>query len=94
MLRRLLAHLRFLVTRRTRDEVDEELRFHLDQQIEANVVAGMSADEARRQALIAFGGVEGAREGCGEVRPGFWMATIVQDVRYGLRGFRRNPSSR
>jgi predicted permease len=91
MLRRLLAQLRSLAVRGTHDEVDEELRFHLEQQIEANVAAGMAADEARRQAFVAFGPVEGTREACREARPGFWIETIVQDVRYGVRGFLRNP---
>jgi len=42
-------------------EIDAELRYHLDEQIEANVGAGMATDEARRQAMLAFGGVEKAR---------------------------------
>ena len=91
MLKRFLTHLRFLVARRAHDEVDEELRFHLDQQIGANIAAGMSPNEARRQALISFGGVGKSREGCREARPGFWMEILAQDVRYGIRGFQRNP---
>jgi predicted permease len=51
----------------------------------------MTADEARRQAMIEFGGVERAREQCYEQRPGWWIGTVAQDVRYALRGFRRNP---
>lgn len=91
MLRELLTRLRFLVARRTHGEVDEELQFHLEQQIAANVAAGMTRREARRQAVIAFGGVERAREECREARPGFRMETLLQDVRYAVRGFRRNP---
>ena len=71
--------------------MDEELEFHLEQQIEANVAAGMTPQEARRQAAIAFGGVERAREECREARPGYRLEMVVQDVRYALRGFRRNP---
>ena len=52
---------------------------------------GMTAREARRQAVIAFGGMERAREDCREVRPGYRVETLLQDVRYSLRGFRRNP---
>jgi len=55
-------------------EVDEELRFHLEQSIATKIAAGMTAQEARRQALIEFGGVERAREQCHEQRPGWWLA--------------------
>jgi len=55
MFKRLLTRLRILRGGRADNEVDEELRFHLQQQVEANVAAGMSVDEARRQALLVFG---------------------------------------
>ena len=71
--------------------MDEELEFHLERQVEANVAAGMTAEEARKQAAIAFGGVERAREQCREERPGYRLEMLLQDVRYALRGFRRNP---
>ncbi len=87
MLNEFLTRLRFFVAGSRRGEVDEEVRFHLDQQIEANIRAGMSPAEARRQAAIAFGGVERAREQCWEERPGYWLETLAQDVRYALRGF-------
>jgi len=92
VLRKLLTTLRFLLAGKTHAEVDEELQFHLEQQIDLNVSAGMAPGEARRQAAIAFGGVERAREGCREQRPGYWLETVLQDVRYALRGFRRNPA--
>ncbi len=91
MSRDFLRRLRFLIQRRTHREVDEELEFHLERQVEANVAAGMTAEEARRQAAIAFGGVERAREQCREERPGYRVEMLLQDVRYALRGFRRNP---
>ncbi len=90
MLREFLTRLRFLINRKTHVEVDEELQFHLEQQVAANIAAGMSPQEARRQAAIAFGGVERAREECREQQPGWWIDTAKQDVRYALRGFRRN----
>jgi putative ABC transport system permease protein len=91
MFRDFPTRLLLLFGRRTHREVDEELEFHLAQQIDANLAAGMTPEEARRQAAIAFGGVERAREECREVRPGYFMETLLQDVRYALRGFRRNP---
>ncbi len=92
MLNELLTRLRFLIAGRSHGEVDEELRFHLEQQTEANLQAGMSDEEARRQAAIAFGGVERTREQCREARPGYWLETLAQDIRYAFRGFRRNPT--
>jgi putative ABC transport system permease protein len=92
MLNELLTRIRFLLRRGSRREVDEEFQFHLERQVEANVAAGMSASEARRQAAIAFGGVERAREECREQRPGYSLETVLQDAGYALRGFRRNPT--
>lgn len=91
MLKEWLTRLRFLIASKPHDEVDEELRFHLEQQTQANLAAGMKPQEAYRQAIIAFGGVERAREQSHEQRPGYLLETVVQDVRYSLRGFRRNP---
>ena len=71
--------------------MDEELRFHLEQATEANIAAGMSPEDAHRHARVLFGGVEAARETCHEQKPGWWLGTLMQDVRYALRGFRRNP---
>ena len=90
-MREFWMRLRFLLQKRNSDEADEELQFHIEQQTEANVAAGMTLEEARRQALIAFGGVEHAREACSEARPGWFLDSLLQDVHYALRGFRRNP---
>src|ERR1039457_2446326 len=91
MLHEFLTRLRFFSAGRSRGEVDEELQLHMEQQIEANIRAGMSPEEARRQAVIAFGGVQRAREQCREERPGYWLETLMQDARYAIRGFRRAP---
>lgn len=87
----LLTRIR-LLPGRSRAEVDEELRFHFDRQVEVNMAAGMTTGEAKRQAAIAFGGFERAREECREQRPGYWLETLLQDAAYALRGFRRNPT--
>ena len=91
MISEILTRLRFLVTAKTQAEVDDELRFHLEHLTEANMAAGMPPEEARRQAAIAFGGVERTREECREQRPGRFMEAVVQDVRYGLRTLRKDP---
>ena len=86
-----LTRLRFFFRRKPSGELDEELQFHLEQATQANIAAGMTPEEARRQARIDFGGIEGAREQTYAQRPGWWMETVLQDIRYALRGFRRNP---
>jgi predicted permease len=90
MMRESLTRLRFLFTRRKPDELDDELRFHVEQSTERNIAAGMTEKEARRQAMIELGGLERTREQAYEQRPGWWLGTVQQDVRYALRGFRRN----
>jgi putative ABC transport system permease protein len=90
MISEILTRLRFLVTPKTQAEVDDELRCHLEHLTEAYLAAGMPPEQASRQAVLAFGGVERAREQCREQRPGRFMETIVQDVRYGLRTLRKD----
>ncbi len=71
--------------------LDEELRFHIDQQTDKNLRAGMSPDEARRQALIKFGGLERFKESTrDEFRPAFFEDSL-RDLRYGVRSLRRAP---
>jgi putative ABC transport system permease protein len=91
MFGRWMLRLRLLFVGKTHREVDEELEFHLEREVEANVAAGMPAKEARRQAVISFGGVQRAREECREERPGYFFETLLQDLGYAVRGFRRNP---
>ena len=86
-----ITRLRFLLFRKKRHEMDEELRFHLEQSVAAKVAAGFTPEEARRQALIEFGGVERAREQCEQQRPGLWINTFAQDLRYGIRVLRKSP---
>ncbi len=91
MLEQWLMRLRFLLAPKPHHEIDEELQFHLEQQAEANVAAGMTPQEARRQAVISFGGVESTKEESHQQRPSFYIETVLQDIRYALRGFARNP---
>jgi predicted permease len=72
-------------------DASDELRFHIEQQTAANVAAGMSPDNARRQAVLQFGAVEGVKESCREERRGFWFETLIADVHHALRVMRKNP---
>jgi predicted permease len=87
-----LRRLGSLVRRQELDaRLDDEIRFHVEKQIEKNRRTGMAPDEARRQALIRFGGVEQMREQTrDEFRAGL-IEHLARDVRYGLRSLRRHP---
>jgi putative ABC transport system permease protein len=71
--------------------LDEEIRFHIDQQTDKNIRGGMTPAEARRQAFIKFGGTEKAKEHTrDEFRPARFE-DFVRDLRYGARALRRAP---
>ncbi|MGW8266546.1 MAG: ADOP family duplicated permease [Longimicrobiales bacterium] len=72
-------------------EMAEELRFHIEMETEKNVRRGMEPGEARRHAMIAFGGVERFGEQARAERGMGWAESLVQDVRYALRQLRRDP---
>jgi hypothetical protein len=72
-------------------DLDEELRAHLDILIEEKVSSGMSPAEARRAALLEFGGVEQTKEQVRASRTGFLLETLWQDLRFGFRMLVRNP---
>ena len=73
------------------EELDAELRLHLERQIAANVSAGMSQAEARRAAMREFGGVEQLKEECRDARKTNYIHDFAQDVRYAGRSLRRTP---
>jgi putative ABC transport system permease protein len=72
-------------------ELDSELRFHVEAQIETNVRAGMPPEAARQAALREFGGVELAKEECRDERGTRWLEDVWQDVHFGLRMLRKSP---
>ncbi len=78
-----------------RDEVDrdldEEMRYHIDRETRANIERGMEPAEARRRALVEFGGVERTKEHVRNEAAGRWLADLVQDARYGGRTLARTP---
>jgi predicted permease len=72
-------------------ELGSELRFHLERQVEENLAAGMTPQEARRAAVREFGGVEQVKEECRDTRRVSFLETLLQDLRYGARMLRKNP---
>jgi predicted permease len=90
--RALAARFRSLFNRnRLDDELDDEVRFHLEMQAEDNVRAGMDPAEAHYSARRAFGGVEAMKEQYREWRAVTVIETAVRDMAYARRTMRRNP---
>src|SRR5579863_6733733 len=86
-----ISRVRFFFAGKSRAAVDDELQFHLERQVEANLTAGMSPEEARRQAGISFGARQRAREQCRTQRPSWSLESFLRDIRYGLRGLLHSP---
>ena len=67
------------------DDIDREMRSHLALQIEANIKAGMSPEEAREKAERSFGNINRAVDAAYDVKGGGLFETLFQDIRYGMR---------
>jgi predicted permease len=86
------ARLRAALARKQLEEnLDEELRTHLEMLAEENVRQEIPPEEARYAALRSFGGVEQVREACREKRGLPMIDVLAQDLRFGLRQLRRSP---
>src|SRR5437899_1711733 len=72
-------------------EVDDELRDHLERKTEEYVAQGMTQEEAHRRARLDLGGVEQTKEKCRDARHLTWFQDLAQDFRYGLRMLRKSP---
>src|SRR5215813_2718576 len=92
MLSKLRTALSALLRRsQAESELDEELRYHIEQQTEQNIRLGMNPDEARCAASKAFGGVEQAKERSRDAQGVRWLEELWQDLRYGARMLAKNP---
>lgn len=92
MLTDLFLRLRSLLRREAvESELDEELRFHFDRQVEKFLESGMSLQEARRNASLLVGGSEQIKEECREARGVRFLENLIQDIRHGLRTLRKSP---
>jgi putative ABC transport system permease protein len=93
MLRRIRKRLRALFHKDTLErELDDELRFHLERDAAQNLQSGMNPEAARYAALRSFGGVEQAKEECRDARGVRLLEELWQDLRYGARSLKKNPS--
>jgi macrolide transport system ATP-binding/permease protein len=72
-------------------DLTDELRDHLDQQIQENVAKGMSPEDARYSALRAMGGMTQIEQQCRDARGGNVIEILIQDLRYGIRQLFRSP---
>jgi predicted permease len=77
--------------RRNEGDFDAELESHVAMHTEDAIRAGLSYEEARRQALIRLGGAEQTRQAVRERRGLPWLESLLQDIRFGLRVLYRNP---
>lgn len=78
--------------RRMERELDDELRFHLEKDIELNVARGMNEKEARAAALRSFGAVDEVKEESRDLRGVRFLEETAQDLRYGLRMMKKSSA--
>ena len=67
------------------NDIDREMRLHLEMQVDANINAGMSPTEAREKAMRSFGNLNRAVDAAYDVKGGGLFETLAQDIRYGVR---------
>ena len=77
--------------RQVEQELDEEVREHLDRLADSYIARGLAPQQAREAALREFGGVAQAKENCRDARSVNWLQNFVQDVRFGARMLRKSP---
>jgi predicted permease len=92
MLDDLFFRVRSLFRRETvESEMEDELRFHSERQIEKYLKTGMSRGEAQRRVRMEFGGFEQVKEDCRDARGVSLAETLAQDLRYGWRTLLKSP---
>ncbi|MBZ5627037.1 MAG: ABC transporter permease [Acidobacteriia bacterium] len=92
MINDLLYRLRAVVLRnRMERELDDELRFHTEHEVEKLEEAGLSPKEARRRARLASGGAEQVKEECRDARGTAVLESFLRDLRYAGRVLRAHP---
>jgi predicted permease len=88
----IMVRIRALLFRRQEDrEMDDEVRFHIDRDVQERIRNGSSPEDAQRNAMLAFGGVERYKEQVRDARGTRPFEELLSDIRYALRSLRRNP---
>jgi predicted permease len=84
--------LRALFRRRVVEtELEQELRFHFEHEVEKNKSRGMTSEEALRRARLSFGGHDQIKEDCRETRGTLLLESCLHDIRYSFRVLCKNP---
>jgi len=83
---------RLFEKRKIERDLGEEIEHYITEATEQKIAGGLTREEARRQALIEFGGVEQVKEIMRQSRTGALFETVLRDIRYALRVFLKNPS--
>lgn len=78
-------------TRQADDDFSVEIETHIAMHVDDGMRAGLTAEEARRRALIKLGGLEQTRQAYRERRTLPWVENLAQDLRYGVRTLRKTP---
>jgi predicted permease len=92
MLRTIFLRIRSLCQRgEVKREIDEELRFHVEQRSAENIAKGMTPEEAAREARKRFGNVQSVREECRETRGAIFFEATLRDLRFAFRQLVKNP---
>ena len=73
-------------------DMSKEMQFHLERETELNIRRGLPFEEARRAALVAFGGVEQMKEATRDMRGVERLESIVRDLRYAIRSLQSRPA--
>src|SRR5262245_13151396 len=73
------------------DQLEKELRFHLEQHAADLVAQGRDPAEAKRQSMLALGGPAPVKEGCRDARGTRWLEALWQYLRYAVRTLRQKP---
>jgi len=77
--------------RQHEEQLEKEIRHHLDMHTHDLIGQGYSPEEAQRQAHLALGGTEQVKEMCRDARRTRWLEELLQDLRIGVRMLRKNP---